>query len=179
MPKPWDAFPATAGRVTVRAGGFARAIAIVGTLPLLLLGSPAQAADEQMYRCQDDDSVTFSQTPCGSDAQPVDIEYTEPTAAEASQASARAQETAAAADAAAADDERRQRIAATEREISELKQARDRTLGELAAERQRGTEDRADDTYRVEKRVEMQAVVDDYDTRIEELEGELSRLRAE
>ncbi len=147
------------------------------SLILALMAVPAGATDQQMYRCQDGDDVTFSQAPCGDNAREVSVEYTEPSESEAAAASARAASQTAAARKAAAADDREQRIAAKEREIQDLKAERDRAVGELAVERQHGTEDRADDTYRLEKRVEMQGVMDDYNTRIEDLEAELSDLR--
>lgn len=46
----------------------------IASMLLLLICAPAWAADAQMYRCQDGDDVTFSQEPCGDNAQTLDIE---------------------------------------------------------------------------------------------------------
>jgi hypothetical protein len=137
----------------------------------------AAAADKPMYRCQDGETVTYSQEPCGPGAREIDVRYDAPSPDAAAAADARLQAEEAAADEAAADTARRQRIHAAERELGQLRADRDRAVAELAAERQHGTVDRADDAFREAKTGEMQAVIDRYDTRIEAKEAALRQLR--
>jgi hypothetical protein len=138
----------------------------------------AKAADRPMYRCQSGDVVTFSQEPCGPDAQPVDVHYDAPSSTQAD-AEARAEAMEADAQDGLAAIERDQRITALERELEALQRQRDHAVATLAAERQHGTEARDDDTYRLRKRAEMQATVDDYAVRIEAKQAQLQQLRTE
>lgn len=64
----------------------------------------AAAADKPMYRCQDGDTVTYSQEPCGPGAREIDLHYDTPSSDAAAAADARLQAGEAAADQAAADD---------------------------------------------------------------------------
>jgi hypothetical protein len=137
----------------------------------------AAAADKPVYRCQDGDTIAYSQGACGPGAREIDVHHDTPSADAAAAADARLQTEEAAADQAAADTARRQRIRATERELEQLRADRDHAVAELAAERQHGTEERADDTFREQQTGEMQAVIDRYDTRIEARELELRRLQ--
>lgn len=137
---------------------------------------PAVAAEKRMYRCQEGDTVTFSQEPCGPDARELDVHYDSPAPAEEAEAQQRLRAQEASAAAAADTAGREQRIEGLEREIEDLRVERDRAVEQLAAERQRGTEDRADDTYRERKRAEMKMVIDRYNTRIEAKQIELQQL---
>jgi hypothetical protein len=145
-------------------------------LTLALACAAATAADQPMYRCQDGDAVTFSQEPCDADAREIDVHYDAPTPAAAAAADASLQAEEAGAGQAAATTARRQQIEATERSIEHLRTERDRAVTELGAQRQHGTEARADDTYRERKTGEMKTVIDQYDTRIEAAEAELRQL---
>ena len=145
-------------------------------LSLGIAGTAAVAADQPMYRCQQGDEVIFSQEPCGADARAIDVQYDAPSPAEADAAAqeAAAAETAAAAGVATV--EHTQRIEGLEREIEDLKRERDAVVVDLAEERQQGTTDRADDTFRLQKRGEMREAIDDYNSRIEAREAELNQL---
>jgi hypothetical protein len=138
--------------------------------------TPATAAEKRMYRCQDGDTVSFSEEPCGPDARELDVHYDTPAPTEEAEAQQRLRAQQASAAAAADAAGRKQRIEGLEREIEDLRLERDRAVEQLAAERQRGTENRADDTYRERKRAEMKMVIDRYNTRIEAKQIKLQQL---
>jgi hypothetical protein len=144
---------------------------------LLLLYVPADAAEQRMYRCEEGGEVTYSEEPCGPSARELDVQFDEPSAAETSDADAglAAEEAETTQDAAAL--ERRQRITAAERKIEHLRTERDRRLADLADKLNRGTESRADADYRTQVLGEMATVRDQYNTRIQAIEAELTQLR--
>jgi hypothetical protein len=146
-------------------------------LALMLVGAPAMAADQPMYRCQDGDQVTFSQEPCGPGAREVDVQYDTPSASDAATADASLQAEEAQANSAAAATEQQQRIEETQRQIESLAEERDRRLAELSAEAERGSENLADDQSWEIMQGTIQAVRDQYDARIQNLQARLAQLR--
>ena len=146
-------------------------------LTLALAGAAGAAAERQMYRCQTGNDVIFSAEPCGPDAHELDLQYDAPSAREEAAAEASIQTEETKADDTAVAAEAQERITAAERKIEALTEERDQRLAELAAQRDRGSGNPADDqTWEIVQGT-MDAVEDKYDARIKAVQTEVDELR--
>lgn len=110
---------------TIRVG-FAALLAAVG-LSAAIAGEGRVGA----YQCEEDGVVTFSDQPCGSDDRAIEIDYDEPSAAEAKAAQARASEEETQGDLYARRITLQREIARSEGRISDLEKQRDAELARL------------------------------------------------
>ncbi len=153
---------------------------IIALLPFLLLPVVGQAG---IYKCEDNGEVIFSQTPCGNDAEEINVQtYSPPaaTAADNETAAGEATGTGAAGQEEGVDDflERRRmerQIASLERDRERLTQERDRKLASIR-EKVRRTNSRVE---AAELKLEAVDVQDEYNQRIVEVMKQLHELKTQ
>ncbi len=137
-------------------------------------------AHAQIYRCEINGETIYSQQPCATDAETVELRYhrVDPQSAAAAASSA--------ADLKASNDAmtRERRIREIGNEIGRLEsrnrrllQSRDREIGQLRARQRTANNNLAGATYRQSIAEEMSAVNQRYDTQIRVNQEQIGRMR--
>lgn len=142
----------------------------------MLTASPAAA----IYKCLVEGETVFSQTPCAPDAQPVAVKIHRPSDDEARRAAERAEWTER--QSATLRSERKGRAAAIEiesleRQINVYQQDMEKELSSLREKKASANNNLAGATWEQAQAVEMQAVVDRYNTKIEIARSKIAVLR--
>ncbi len=144
----------------------------VARLAVLLLVLWSGMAGAQIYKCEDDRGrPQFSDRPCATDAQTVTVENT------SSGINMGSQGNYSGVYKATADRELRRKIKAKKAEIDSLEAAKARALAIIRGEQRYSANNLAGATRDESLATEMDAVVKDYNARIELRARELSELR--
>lgn len=150
---------------------------LVGLLSIAA-GPASEAAVEQLYECEQNGAVTFSDRPCTGEEHKRTLEFDQPSAAESSKAEAdmRAKETAS--DALARTSVLDTEILKTEKHITHLRIERDARLAEMRQQRLLGSEDRDRAAWLNQMNQEMESVYQDYSAQIVAATERLNDLKA-
>jgi hypothetical protein len=141
--------------------------------------SAAAEVQQQVYKCNQGGQITFSQTPCAGQAQSVEVEYTQPDAAQAQQAAAQAQEEEGVAGAVAQAAVLDAQIQSMERRISDLETQRDAELTLLRAQLAAGTENPNPQAFQESMEAQIVATTENYDHEILQARTQLGELQAQ
>lgn len=153
--------------------------ALAGFLCLAASAILAEVAEQQVYECNRDGAITFSQEPCAGQERTLDIEYDRPSRAQGEAAAAAAQgaqmQAGAIAQAAVLDRE----ILASEERLTNLKIQRDARLAELKQQRDIGSETLDQAAWLAGMNQQIESVYQDYSDRIVAEDARLDELRAQ
>jgi hypothetical protein len=158
-------------------------LGLAGLVCVITIWSRADAADTQVYECNQDGTVTFSQTPCTGQEQKVDIQYDQsgqtgqvPTDAAASSAPTFIEDRQA--DAVAEANLLDNQILQTEQQITRLQIEREAQVAALKQRLFTGTEDRDVTAWKMKLDQEIESVYQNYSARIVSENAKLDSLRA-
>jgi len=144
----------------------ARGLALLIALLWLSASAVAEAAVDQMYECDQDGTVTFSDQPCTGPERIRDVEYDQPSGNQTRNAEAALQdeeaESGAVAQASVLDTE----ILKTEQQISRLQIERTTRLAEMREQRRLGSEDRDRAAWLQQMDQKMESTYQNYSAQI-------------
>lgn len=143
---------------------------------LVIVGS----AQAEIFKCQIDGKTTFSQTPCATDAQKLELKIYRPSDEAVQQAAEREKQLADSNETDRADRLKRQakqEIVNTEKQIAATESQMEKELALLRAKKARANNNLAGAVYEQSISKEMDAVVTKYNAKIEVYREKISRLR--
>ena len=144
----------------------ARGLTLLIALLWLSASAAAEAAVDQMYECDQDGTVTFSDQPCTGSERIRDVEYDQPGGNQTRNAEAALRdmeaESGAVAQASVLDTE----ILKTEQQISRLQIERTTRLAEMREQRRLGSEDRDRAAWLQQMDQKMESTYQDYSAQI-------------
>jgi hypothetical protein len=135
----------------------------------------AEGAGAGVFKCEVDGKTVFSDRPCGTDAEEVDIQYRQPNASEAAEIERRT-------DQYFKDLARRKhdgQVYAQKRRIKALERARDERLAQLRWRKQFTNNNLAGATLEQSISTEMSAVAEQFGQKIDAATRELERMQAQ
>jgi len=138
----------------------------------------AEAAVDQMYECDQDGTVTFSDQPCTGPERIRDVEYDQPSGSQTRNAEAALQDEEAESGAVAQADVLNTEILKTEQQISRLQIQRTTRLAEMREQRRLGSEDRDRAAWLKKMDQEMESTYQDYSAQIITATERLNELKA-
>ncbi|MGE5155840.1 MAG: DUF4124 domain-containing protein [Bdellovibrio bacteriovorus] len=147
---------------------------------LSLVAAPTLAAEVQqrVYECKEGGQVIFSDQPCGTQERQINLQYDQPSAAQATEAGAAARAAEAAADQAAETNLLDTEILNAEKALSQLETERDAAVAALRAQRDAGTEGLDQDAWVAQMNAKMESTYQDYTNEIINAHSRLNDLRA-
>lgn len=151
----------------------------LGALLALSIAAPISAKEAAvgMYECTQGGVVSFSDVPCGPDEQQIEVDYQQPSNPEGAAAAARDAEAQAdqIAEAEVLDTE----ILDVQRQINHLEVERDAKIAALRRERFAGSEALDQHAWRAGIDAKIEAVAQDYQTRLATHGARLAALQAQ
>jgi hypothetical protein len=154
------------------------ALALLIGLPCVAATAAANAAVDQMYECDQDGTVTFSDQPCTGPERIRDIQYDQPSGSQTNAAETVLQDENADSGAVAQADVLDTEILKTEQEISRLQIERTARLAEMREQRRLGSEDRDRAAWLQQMDQKMESTYQDYSARIITATDRLNELKA-
>jgi len=159
-----------------------RAPVILLTLACLLTGASTEAAVDQVYECNQDGTVTFSDEPCSGDEQVREVEYDpsppDSNQNEPAQTSGNAQTTEDEASAIAQSRVLDTEILEAKQQISRLQIERTTRLAEMREQRRLGSEDRDRAAWLEQMDQKIESTYQDYSAQIITATARLNDLKA-
>lgn len=156
-----------------------RALTLLIALLWLAATTVAEAAVDQMYECDQDGTVTFSDQPCTGPERIRDVEYDQPSgSSQTRNAEAAVQDEEAESGAVAQADVLNTEILKTEQQISRLEIERTTRLAEMREQRRLGSEDRNRAAWLQQMDQKMESTYQDYSAQIITATERLNELKA-
>ena len=153
---------------------------ILSAIPLgISLGfSALQTVQAQMYKCEVDGKVEFSDQPCGDNGgEAVDLKYHNPDPSEAKAAEMHSATTEADLELSIQRRRLERQIRTAEQRISKLRADRDRELQQLREKKATAANDLAGATWQQSVSEEMSVIATRYSDEISVKQSEIARLR--
>ena len=151
----------------------------LGAVLALSIAAPLSAKEAAvgMYECTKGGVTSFSDVPCGPDEQHVEVDYQQPSNPEGAAAAAHGAETQA--DQIGESEVLDTEILNVQQQISRLEVERDAKIAALRRERFAGSEALDEQTWRAGLDAQIEAVAQDYQTRLETHGARLADLQAQ
>jgi hypothetical protein len=151
---------------------------LIGFLCLITSATRAAEGQQRVYECRQGGQVIYSELPCGTEQQRLDVQYDEPSASREADigAATRAEEQTAdqTAQAKVLDDE----ILQGEKKLSRLATERDARVAALKAQRDVGSESRDLNAWLSEMNAKIESTYQRYTNEIIDVQARLDALRA-
>jgi len=151
---------------------------LIGFLCLITSATRAAEGQQRVYECRQGGHVIYSELPCGTEQQRLDVQYDEPSASREAdiRAAARAEEQTAdqTAQAKVLDDE----ILQGEKKLSRLATERDARVAALKAQRDVGSESRDLNAWLSDMNAKIESTYQRYTNEIIDVQARLDALRA-
>jgi hypothetical protein len=152
---------------------------LAALLCLAVASARAEAAEAQVYECNQGGTVTFSETPCAGQERKVDIEYDRLSPTQSQDAQAAEQSAEDRAGAVAQADLLDTEILNVQQEIGRLQTERDARLAAMKQQRDIGGESLDQAAWLAQQNAQIASVYQDYSDRIVTATAKLSDLQAQ